>query len=165
MAVTFEGVEQKIKIKCNHDGRFFLAIDSQPQLDRQRYEDTMLSLDGVRLMCGWTIFYRRRGWYTVQRRVWCIGLTYEFNSYHRLCHYYRQAIATALLSLLILHGYVKSPRVSSFALQILPASHFVRGHMMCTKNIWLQDIHYIRVNLRTKSSINPWWIVEMAAFS
>jgi len=59
LAVTFEGVEQKIKIKCNHDGRFFLAIDSQPQLDRQRYEDTMLSLDGVRLMCGWTIFYRR----------------------------------------------------------------------------------------------------------
>ena len=106
----------------------------------------MLSLDGVRLMYGWTIFYRRRGWYTVQRRVWCIGLTYEFNSYHLLCHYYRQAIATALLSLIILHGYVKSPRVSSFALQILPASHFVRGHMMCTKNIWLQDIHYIRLN-------------------
>ena len=83
--VTFEGVEQKIKIKCNHDGRFFLAIDSQPQLDRQRYEDTMLSLDGVRLMYGWTIFYRRRGWYSVQRRVWCIGLTYEFNSYRIDC--------------------------------------------------------------------------------
>ena len=35
----------------------------------------MLSLDGVRLMYGRTIFYRRRGWYTVRRRVWCIGLT------------------------------------------------------------------------------------------
>ena len=65
---------------------------------------------------------------------------------HRLCHYYRQAIATALLSLLILHGYVKSPRVSSFALQILYLLVISRGHMMCTKNIWLQDIHYIRLN-------------------
>ena len=56
----------------NHDGRFFLAIDTQPQLDRRRYEGTMLSFDGVRLIYGWAIFYRHRGWYKFQRRVRCI---------------------------------------------------------------------------------------------
>ena len=68
----FSAIKNQTQKLNNHDGRFFLAIDTQHQLDRRRYEGTMLLFDGVRSIYGWAIFYRHRGWYKFQRRVRCI---------------------------------------------------------------------------------------------
>jgi len=69
--------------------------------------------------------------------------------------YHRWTMPMALILSLILHTYLKSPRVPSFATKILPVLSNLVRYMICTNTIRQQDNTYIRLpNLPTKSSSN-----------
>jgi len=53
--------------------------------------------------------------------------------------YHRWTMPMALILSLILHTYLKSPRVPSFATKILPVLSNLVRYMICTKHIWQQD--------------------------